>query len=248
MIDWHSHLLPGIDDGAKSLEESLELGRLLAQAGFTKVHCTPHCLRGMYDNRPVDVRDACRELQSHFDQEQIQIQLYPGMEYCLDEFFPDYIDTLQPLGESRFVLVESSSRASTQLLKENVFLVKRAGFEPLFAHPERHSFLAPPPPQGITDFIPDFISRLRKSDQDEGFASTPLAELIEMGCLFQCNLGSVAGYYGQFVQKQALRFLRLGLYHCVGSDSHDVQSVDGFLIPGIRAIQHSSEQLLSCVD
>lgn len=244
MIDWHSHILPGLDDGAETLEDSLAMGRLLAEVGFTKVHCTPHCLTGMYDNNPADVRDACADLQTHFDREEIPLQLFPGMEYCLDEFFPDYVSDLQPLGDSRYVLVESSSRASTQMLKENVFLVKRAGFEPLIAHPERHAFLAPPPQAGM-GLIYSLVDRMTKGAPDTGIDATPLAELVEMGCLFQCNLGSVAGYYGRLVQKQARRFIGLGLYRCVGSDAHNVRSVSGFMAPSIQEVRDCSDGLLS---
>ena len=244
MIDWHSHILPGLDDGAETLDDSLAMGRLLAQVGFTTVHCTPHCLSGMYDNRPTDVRAACADLQSHFDREQIPLRLQPGMEYCLDEFFPDYVDDLQPLGNSRFVLVESSSRASIQQLKDNVFLVKRAGFEPLFAHPERHAFLAPPKQSGIQIFS-RMLNRVTNEDPGSDFAQTPLEELVGMGCSFQCNLGSLAGYYGRFVQKQARRFMRLGLYRCIGSDTHHELSASGFLPPAIQEIRDCSAELLS---
>lgn len=244
MIDWHSHILPGLDDGAETLDDSLAMGRLLAQVGFSQVHCTPHCLRGMYDNRPVDVRAACAELQSAFDRESIGLKLHPGMEYCLDEYFPEYIDDLQPLGESRFVLVETPSRASTQQLKENIFLLKRAGFEPLFAHPERHAFLAPPKSSGA-DLLTGFINRLRRESPEEDFETTPLAALVEMGCKFQCNLGSVTGYYGQFVQKQVRRLLGLGLYRCVGSDSHNVHSLSGFLESGLEDLRDRSAGLLT---
>ena len=243
MIDWHSHILPGLDDGSETLEESLALGRLLAEVGFKEVHCTPHCLRGMYDNRPTDVRDACSELQIHFDREGIELKLHPGMEYCLDEFFPDYVADLQPLGESRFVLVETPSRASIQQLKENVFLIKRAGYEPLFAHPERHAFLAPPKQSGL--HLPEMFSVMRRGELPEPVAETPLEELIIMGCRFQCNLGSVGGYYGRLVQKQVRRFIDLDLYHCVGSDAHNIRSTTDFLAPAIAEISGASSTLLT---
>ncbi len=244
MIDWHSHILPGLDDGAETLEESLALGRLLAQVGFTEVHCTPHCLRGMYDNRPADVRAACAELQIHFDREKIGLKLHPGMEYCLDEFFPENIADLQPLGESRFVLVETPSRATTQQLKENVFLIKRAGYEPLFAHPERHAFLAPPKQSG-GQLLPNMLNRMRGEQTVEPIEETPLEEMLNMGCRFQCNLGSVSGFYGRLVQKQVRRFITLGLYHCIGSDAHNQRGSVDFLAPAIEEIDERSSVLLT---
>ena len=244
MIDWHSHILPGLDDGAETLDDSIAIGRMLAEVGFKEVHCTPHCLTGMYDNHPADVRAACSDLQSHFDREKIPLKLQPGMKYCLDEFFPDYVADLQPLGESNFVLVETPSRATVKQLKENVFLVKRAGFEPLFAHPERHAFLAPPDQAG-TGLVSGFLNRMKGEAPVSGIEMTPLEELVNMGCSFQCNLGSVGGYYGRFVQKQVRRFIGLGLYRCIGSDTHNVQNSTGFLAPSLQEVRDRSAEMLS---
>ena len=111
MIDWHSHILPGLDDGATSIDESIAMGRLLVEAGFRIVHCTPHRLRGMYEIPVDDVRAACKQLQQVFDGEGVALELRPGMEYCLDEFFPEDFRNPLPLGDSRRILVETPSRA-----------------------------------------------------------------------------------------------------------------------------------------
>ncbi len=234
MIDWHSHILPGLDDGATCVDESLAIGRLLTEAGFSVVHCTPHRLRGMYEIPAAEVRAACISLQEVFDQEGVALQLRPGMEYCLDEFFPEEFRDPLPLGDSRRILVETPSRADLQMLKENLFLIRRAGYTPLFAHPERHAFLAPPPSEGVLQALAGrFLGGETKTEFPE---DAPLAALREMGAEFQCNLGSIGGYYGSLVKRQVERFLGYGLYSAVGSDAHSSEALARYLAIAVESI------------
>ncbi len=143
ITDYHCHLLPGLDDGSASLEESLKMAEALAEAGFKEVYCTPHCMRGVYDTTPADVRKGVVELQKAADGEGIALKLHPGMEYYLDEYFPEHLEDPVPLGETGMLLVEAPSQVNPDLVRENLFLVVRKGFTPLFAHPERYDFLAP---------------------------------------------------------------------------------------------------------
>ena len=121
------------------------MARLLAAAGYTHVCCTPHRLRGMYDTPPAAMREGVVRLQAVLDGEGVALMLVPGMEFCLDEFFiDDFSSDPVTLGGSQRVLVETPSNANPQLLRENIFFLVRYGYVPLFAHPERHAFLAPP--------------------------------------------------------------------------------------------------------
>lgn len=137
MIDYHCHLLPGLDDGPDSVDESLVMARALAAFGFREVHCTPHCIAGQYEISPVEVRDAVRKLQARLDREGIALALRPGMEYYLDEYFERFAANLLPLGESRLVLCEAPPQAPPELVGEMASLVVIQGFIPLIAHPER---------------------------------------------------------------------------------------------------------------
>ncbi len=241
MIDWHSHILPGLDDGARDIDESLAIGRLLSAAGFRTVHCTPHRLRGMYEIPASTVREACAELQAVFDCEGVALHLLPGMEYCLDEFFQDDFADPLPLGNSRWVLVETPSQPDLDLLKENVFFLRRTGYIPLLAHPERLAFLAPPP---AGNFFQDAVDFLRRSkDTPDAFSQTPLADLMQMGCLLQGNLGSIGGYYGGAVQRQSERFRRHDLYAVIGSDAHHPEALGRFLQPAIDLLRKESSKL-----
>ncbi|MDT8421857.1 MAG: CpsB/CapC family capsule biosynthesis tyrosine phosphatase [Desulfuromonadales bacterium] len=215
-IDYHCHLLPGIDDGARNLEEALAMARLLAAAGFVSVHCTPHRIRGLYDTAPEMVRSRVAELQSELTRGGIELQLRAGMEYYLDEYFPAALEDPLPLGDSRLLLVEAPPNAHPLMVQENIFLAVRKGFVPLFAHPERVSFLAPD--EKRRGFLGLF--------KGQGFAAHSIAgnsrleTLRQQGCRFQGNLGSFAGYYGRDVQRRAKFFQQTGLYDCFGSDGH----------------------------
>ena len=137
MIDYHCHLLPGLDDGPSEGEESLAMAKALADFGFREVCCTPHCIKGHYEISPVEVREAVRKLQARLDFEEIALKLHPGMEYHLDECFEQYAANLLPLGGSKLVLCEAPPQAHPGLVAEMVGLIVVQGFIPLIAHPER---------------------------------------------------------------------------------------------------------------
>ncbi|PLX74769.1 MAG: phosphoesterase [Desulfuromonas sp.] len=246
MIDWHCHLLPGIDDGASSLDETLAMAALLAEVGYTTVCCTPHRLRGMYDTDPELMRNAVAEATEALKRERVELELWPGMEYCLDEFFADDFgpDPIT-LGETKRVLVETPAHADPQLLRENIFYLVRHGYTPIFAHPERHAFLAPPGSDSGSMF--NRVKSWAQSGSAESTQSindTLLAELQVMGCEFQGNLGSVGGYYGSLVKKQEKRFREAGLYSCYGSDGHDLGGLQSFLTQALNEVRLDHSGLL----
>lgn len=215
MIDYHNHILPGLDDGARDLDDALEIARLLVSAGFRTVHCTPHCIKGLYETRVEQVRQGVKDLQQVLDKEGIPLRLAPGMEYYLDEFFPQMLEDPLPLGPTRLLLVESPPGAHPRMVQDNIFLAVRRGFTPLFAHPERMMLLAP------EEQKPGLLQRLTRRGRAETPELNPLMQqLQQQGCLFQGNLGSFAGYYRDRVKKRALLFQQAGVYDCFGSDAH----------------------------
>ena len=143
LTDYHCPLLPAIDDGAASLEESLLMARLLTDAGFSQVYCTPHAIPGCYDNTARQVDKAVNALQKEIAAAGIDLILQPGMEYYLDEHFPDQLEAPRPLGETGLLLVEAPNQAPPELIMENIVHIQRKGLTPLFAHPERCGWLAP---------------------------------------------------------------------------------------------------------
>ncbi len=242
MIDWHCHILPAIDDGPETLAESVEMARLLAAVGFRRVHCTPHCMLGRFDNRPSQVQRATAELQRELRRAGIPLLLSPGMEYSLDEYFPVLLEQPQPLGNSQLLLVEVPSQAATELVRENVRLIIQRGLIPLLAHPERSVLLHRDESFQQRRSFTGLIRRLlaRRADPALPDGSMPglllQDELQGMGCLFQGNLLSFSGRYGRQVQQRAFVNLDQGLYACFGSDGHGAESLEAGLLPALQAL------------
>ena len=209
-VDIHCHLLPGLDDGPATEAEALEMAHVLASAGFSEVYCTPHMLRGAYDNPPAKVRQAVTVLQASLDRESIPLKLHPGMEYYLDEYLPAHLEDPLPLGDTPFLLVEASPQANPDFLLDSIYQVARRKLTPVLAHPERCETF---------HREKDFFSKLRA-----------------MGCLFQANIGSFAGVYGETVQHQSIQYLKQGTYDRVGTDAHRFKDFDRWLKAGMKWI------------
>ncbi len=242
MIDWHCHILPGIDDGPETLAESLEMAKLLAAAGFRQVYCTPHCLLGRFDNRPSQVQKATEHLQKELHRKHIPLLLSPGMEYPLDEYFPVVLEQPQPLGDSRLLLVEVPRQVTMELVKENIQRILRRGLIPLLAHPERSEPLYKNPSLRKAWSLPTWIGRLTGRGNILSLPDTaaplpsPQQELQAMGCLFQGNLPSFSERYGRKVRQQAFANLDQSLYSCFGSDGHDAESLRTFLGSALQIV------------
>ncbi len=255
MIDFHSHILPALDDGAVTIDDSIAMARELAAFGFQKVCCTPHCIKGYYDLTPQKVREATLMLQADLDNADIQLELWPGMEYMLDEFFSEYVNDLQPLGETRLVLCEAPPKAHPEIVREGLELILEKGFVPLVAHPERTRYFyqmltkrearsdkfehslnlekhASPceetKPQSFLKRL--FSSRTSRSESQKNNLSIGLQKLeIPEDVVFQANIGSFTGYYGEAIQRQAYDLLKQGVYTALASDLHDCSAADKVL-------------------
>jgi len=248
MIDFHSHILPGLDDGAPNLADSLAMARILAEAGFCRVHATPHAIPGSWEASPVRVRAAVEELSEALEREGIPLLVSAGAEYYCDEFLPARLDDPLPLGDTSLVLMEAPLQATPQLLSHTAFQVRRKGFTPLIAHPERCAILAPErkreAPRSLLGSVLQF-AQARFSTQNQklktknsAFPEATLPEMLRsMGCRFQGNIGSFAGLYGERVRRRALRHLRDGLYDCLGSDAHSSRGLSDWLPRGLAEIR-----------
>lgn len=249
MIDFHSHILPALDDGAVTVDDSIAMAQELAAFGYRVVCCTPHCIRGYYDLNPKQVHEATLMLQADLDNANIRLDLWAGMEYMLDEFFSEYADNLLPLGETQtqLVLCEAPPKAHPAIVREGLELILSKGFIPLIAHPERTRFfydqLCSPDSTGDTEgevdfedtrFEEPFSAAPGPMDFFKRFwpfasrrtrpAHTPISAVkgqLPEGCLFQANLGSFTGYYGETVQRRAYQLLKQGVYTALASDLHD---------------------------
>lgn len=200
--DMHSHLIPGIDDGAPDMETSLQMIRRLKELGFTKLITTPHVMLEFYDNNLGKVTKHFEGLKRFIEEQQIGIELGVGAEYYLDSFFlpsvlPDGL--LSFGGEHKYVLVEVSMAGWPRQFSDMLFSIQAAGYSPILAHPERYQY-----EEDIKVFL--------------GWK--------EKGLLFQMNLLSILGYYGRGVKMAAERYLEHQLYDFTGTDMHHLRHGD----------------------
>lgn len=248
MIDWHCHLLPALDDGPASVTEAVELATALHAAGFHTVHCTPHYIRGFHDVDNEHVLEAIRQMQGHLQQRGIPLRLLQGREYYLDEFFPDVFADPLTLGESRLLLVEIPPHADADFVRKSLFRSVSAGFTPLIAHPERCRLLDPPEAReaNISGFFGIFRRPLpaeRRQPAADERRSSLLQYLRDIGCVFQGNLGSFVGLYGEGVRKVAMAHLASGLYSHFGSDAHSPAGIGRWLRQGLLAVSPGNDTM-----
>jgi protein-tyrosine phosphatase len=201
MIDLHCHILPGIDDGPKTLTESLEMARIFEQAGYSHVVATPHAVPGTtWMPKPEEIRIQLAELNHAIAKNGIKLKVLPGMEIALDPNISDLLDQgqVQPLAGTSYVLIEPPFQRLPLGWDQAVFNVLSHGFSVLLAHPERCAQLSAKPQ--LCD------------------------KLIESGVYFQVNWDSFLGHHGRTTQKMAIYLANKAYIHCLATDSHDAKS------------------------
>lgn len=193
--DMHSHFVPGIDDGAKTVEDSIALIQAMIAMGYKKIITTPHVMIDFYPNTTETIQQGLRILQDALQERQIDIPVRAAAEYYIDEHFMKLLDT-EPLLtiHNNEVLVEFSMLYQPPMLFDAIFRMQSAGYKPIIAHPERYMF---------------FHNETRK-----------YRELKDRGCLMQMNLLAIAGYYGKNVKVVAEDLMAKGIYDYCGSDMH----------------------------
>ena len=202
-IDIHSHLLPGIDDGAKDNEDSLSLINTLKSYGFSQFIATPHILPGVWNNTPTGILKTEEVAKAYFREVEMTSPFKTAAEHLMDDTFVTLFKN-EPLLtlKDNYVLVEMSYINPPINLYDILFELQVAGYKPILAHPERYLF-----------YHAKFEEYYR---------------LKKAGCLFQLNLLSVTGYYGSGVLKAAERLLNEGLIDFTGSDTHHTRHTEAF--------------------
>ncbi len=253
MIDCHCHLLPGMDDGPKTIDESVEIARILADAGFREVYCTPHMIKGAFDNSDAErLKQAVAGVQSEIDRHSIPLRLRAGLEYYMDEFLPSLLDEALTFAGSGLLMIEAPSRATQSLVKESIYQIVRRGYTPLLAHVERYEFVGlladretgkTGKKKSLFDALHYRFARVMTAGQgqkERGVGSTILTveELCSTGCLFQGNIGSFAGIYGERIRERAVSYLEKGLYNRLGSDAHRSSGLAEWLERGMQTVRN----------
>ncbi len=201
MIDIHTHILPGIDDGVQTEEEAIAFARMAVEDGITRMVATPHCKESSYHNDLPIVLERVRDLRAVLERHRIPLDLIPGAEVHI---CPDLVQRIEDgraptlANNRKTLLLELSLNQPPPVELENlVFQLKLAGIMPIFAHPER------------IQYFQDDVSRYE--------------EVIRLGAWGQITSGSVLGTFGSGARRFSEQLIRNGLIHVLASDAHNIR-------------------------
>lgn len=197
MIDVHSHILPGIDDGAETLEDSLEILRELIEAGVTEVIATPHYMpETNYVSPKSENQKLLRKLRTRAKKEHLDIKIHLGNEIYINESISQLIKdkAISTLAGKKYILVELPLNEEYPNYKDTLLQLLSDGYKVVLAHPERY----------------DIVKKDFKV----------IEELHEAGILLQCNLCSVLGRYGRGAKKTMKKLMKNKMIFTFGSDIH----------------------------
>ncbi|MBW8245124.1 histidinol phosphatase [Muricauda oceani] len=223
LVDIHNHILPGIDDGAKTDEDSLNLIKGFSEFGVTNFICTPHIMHNYYDNTPITIKKAydrlSMDLRKH---DEIAVNLDYAAEHMIDDNFENILEDNQamPLGKD-YLLIEMSYLQPSFNFDTAVDKIAKHAYFPILAHPERYVY---------------FHNKFGK-----------YASMKSKGILFQLNLLSLTSKsYGGEVQKVAEKMLHEGLIDFVGSDVHNIRQLS--LLKEIKVTKKLLDRLYSVIE
>lgn len=200
-VDLHSHLIPGIDDGVKTLEESISIIKQMREVGFKKIITTPHIMSHKYPNTNDTILKGCELLNEELLRQNIDIQVQAAAEYYYDEYFIKSIrnKSLLTFGNN-YVLFEFSYTTQPFGVEQAVYEMLENGYKPVLAHPERYRF---------------YMSSFDKYER-----------LKDLGLKFQLNLNSLNQFYGKKPYLAAKYLVDNSLVDFVGSDIHSMKYLD----------------------
>lgn len=200
MIDIHSHILPGVDDGAQTVEDAIAMARLAVEEGITKIIATPHHMNGKYMNKKQDIIERVSTLNHLLQNENIPLEVLPGQE---TRIYGELLEDLEkgdilPLNQSNYLFIELPSGHVPRYTEKLLFDVQLKGLAPVIVHPERNAEIMENPDK--------------------------LVDLVKKGLLTQVTAGSLTGHFGKKIQKFSLQLIEANLTHFVSSDAHNVSS------------------------
>jgi protein-tyrosine phosphatase len=200
-VDMHSHVLPGIDDGAQTPEDSIVLIKKMMELGIRKIIATPHIMADYYRNDAISINNALDILKAELQRQEIDIEIEAAAEHYYDETFEARIDRdeLMLMG-GKYVLFELPFISKPPTLFVAIQKLKNKGYQPILAHPERYPYLT----------LEEFKT------------------IHDWGCLFQLNIISLAGYYGRETKKIAETLVDHNLIDFTSSDMHHPRHAAAF--------------------
>jgi len=199
--DVHSHFIPGIDDGAQTMEDSVALIREFYNLGYKKVITTPHILSDGYKNTPEIILGGLEKVRVALKNENIPIQIEAAAEYYIDYDFDRKLENEKLLTfGNKYLLFEVSYLNPPDNLDTIIFKLLTNGYKPVLAHPEQYNF---------------WHNKFEKYEQ-----------LKEKGVLLQLNINSLTGYYSPMTKKVAEQLIEKNMIDLLGSDCHRMDHVN----------------------
>lgn len=213
MIDIHSHILPGIDDGAKSNMDSLIMAQAAVEEGITTIVATPHHRNGQFDNEGENIFKWVELLNELIKDEGIPLTILPGQETRING---DMIMELEegiilPINQTKYVFVELPTAHVPRYTSQMLFDIQVAGYIPIIVHPERNQELLEHPNR--------------------------LYEFVKKGALTQVTAGSLVGKFGKDIQKFSNQLIESNLTHFIASDAHNTTSRNFFMAEAFATIE-----------
>lgn len=200
-VDMHSHVLPGIDDGAQTVEDSVILIKEMIGLGIKKIIATPHIMADYYKNNATTINGALQLLQQHLKAENIDITIQAAAEHYFDEFFVKLIDNDElMLINDKYVLFELAFTSKPPNLIYTIQKMTDKGLTPILAHPERYPYLTLKEVESVRSW----------------------------GCQIQMNTISLTGYYGKGVKTSAEAIIDAGMVDYISSDMHHPRHAQAF--------------------
>lgn len=200
MLDLHCHILPGIDDGARSWEDSLLIAQKAVDEGITHLLATPHHLNGKYVNKKASVIQLTNQLQERLDQAGIPLQVFPSQEVRVSGEILAGLGADEILGideDNRYLIVEFPTREIPHFVEQLFFNLQQRGVTPVIVHPERNQTIIENPNR--------------------------LFEFIERGALAQVTASSYVGVFGKEIAKLSSQLIEANLVHILASDAHNTR-------------------------
>lgn len=201
MIDLHCHILPGVDDGAQTIEDSLAMAEKAISQGITHILCTPHHNNGKYSNPADQVINKVAELQQELDRRNLNLTLLEGQEVRITGTLLEDIARSEILFtdlDDKYILIEFPTGEVPAYTEQLFFKLLSQGHTPVIVHPERNAIF--------------------RKDPNE------LIPFLEMGVLTQLTAPSIVGVFGKDIQKTAKQMLKHNMLYMVASDAHNVRN------------------------
>lgn len=222
MIDIHCHILPGVDDGARTLDESIEMARVAAQQGIHTIVATPHHRNNQFENNGLDIIERVNELNIILQNEKVPVEILPGQETRIYGDIGEGIELKEILPvnmNTPYILIELPTSNVPKYTKKLLYDLQIEGYTPVIVHPERNSEL------------------LNKPDI--------LYDLVKSGVLTQLTAASLVGKFGKKIRGFSHEILQANLTHFLASDAHNVVSRGFVMQEALLEIEESyGEELI----